>query len=152
MRAKIDQIELSIAVMVKKGERNNQEREIAVIDQYLPRAVKHTYGVYEVHPRTNDSDNRLPTELQTDSMARFTGFKIEYETGQGKMRAWLICECWLLSSALVIYPGLVNQKRGLLGLADLQPLGPMCPTLIIIMVIMIRTMTATNREYAVCRA
>lgn len=85
-------------------------------------------------------------------MARFTGFKIEYETEQGKMRAWLICECWLLSSALVIYPGLVNQKRGLLGLADLQPLGPRCPTLIIIMVIMIRTVTARNLEYAVCRA
>ena len=50
MRAKIDRIELSIAVMVKKGERNNQERVIAVIDQYLPRAVKHTFTKYTHAP------------------------------------------------------------------------------------------------------
>lgn len=47
--------------MVKKGERNNQERQIAVIDQYLPRAVKHTY----THAPTTAQQAYLQSGRQT---------------------------------------------------------------------------------------
>lgn len=65
MRAKIDRIELSIAVMVKKGERNNQEREIAVIDQYLPRTAKHTYTKYTHAPSMAVTTGYLQSDRQT---------------------------------------------------------------------------------------
>ena len=82
MRAKIDRIELSIAVMVKKGERNNQERQDNGYRSISPEGCQ-----THIYPCTNHSTTGVPTEWQTDSMARFTAFKIEYETDQGKMRA-----------------------------------------------------------------
>lgn len=93
--------------MVKKGERNNQERQDNGYRSISPEGCQTHIHPCTNHSNFNGSDNRLPTEWQTDSMTWFTGFNTEYETEQGKWES----ECWLLSSALVIYPGLTTKKR-----------------------------------------